>query len=185
MTRENIKRTAVRQFNELGYEGVKMSHIAKELGMRKQSLAYHFSSKKEMLMEIYPEIVEEEISFINEFFDSRKHTPAKSQIYDFLKETQVRFHALPNVAFLQAMSFKAPAEVSDFISAQYLLYLHTLKERVANVFKESDVNCPPEKCAIGFITLYDGLNIQLVYENKQSFERSLEISFDIFWRGLL
>ncbi len=78
------------------------------------------------------------------------------------------------------MSFKAPAEVSDFISAQYLLYLHTLKEQVANVFKESDVNCPPEKCAIGFITLYDGLNIQLVYENKQSFERSLEISFDIF-----
>ncbi|MCY8755838.1 TetR/AcrR family transcriptional regulator [Bacillus haynesii] len=137
MTRENIKRTAVRQFNELGYEGVKMSHIAKELGIRKQSLAYHFSSKKEMLMEIYPEIVEEEISFINEFFDSRKHTPAKSQIYDFLKETQVRFHALPNVAFLQAMSF------------------------------------------------YDGLNIQLVYENKQSFKRSLEISFDIFWRGLL
>ncbi|MCY9269779.1 TetR family transcriptional regulator, partial [Bacillus licheniformis] len=37
MTRENIKRAAVRQFNELGYEGVKMSHIAKELGIRKQS----------------------------------------------------------------------------------------------------------------------------------------------------
>ncbi|MEC1550084.1 TetR/AcrR family transcriptional regulator [Bacillus rugosus] len=184
MTRENIKRTAVRQFNELGYEGVKMAHIAKELGIRKQSLSYHFSSKKDLLMEVYPEIVEEEVAFINDFFESRKHMPAKNLIYDFLKETQMRFHAMPNVAFLQAMSFKAPAEVSDFISAQYLMFLHALKSRVALVFKESGITCPPEKCAIAFITLFDGLNIQLVYENKQSFERSLEISFDIFWRGL-
>lgn len=28
------------------------------------------------------------------------------------------------------------------------------------------------------------LNIQLVYENKQSFEQSLDIFFDNFWRGL-
>lgn len=110
--------------------------------------------------------------------------PAKNLIYAFLKETQARFHAMPNVAFLQAMSFKAPVEVSDFISAQYLLFLHALKSRVALVFKEAGITCPPEKCAIAFITLFDGLNIQLVYENKQSFERSLEISFDIFWQGL-
>ncbi|MEC1751674.1 MULTISPECIES: hypothetical protein [Bacillus subtilis group] len=58
-----------------------------------------------------------------------------------------------------------------------------MKSRVALVFKESGITCPPEKCAIAFITLFDGLNIQLVYENKQLFERSLEISFDILARA--
>ncbi|MEC1290466.1 TetR/AcrR family transcriptional regulator [Bacillus mojavensis] len=35
-----------------------MARIAKELGIRKQSLSYHYSSKKDLLMEIYPENVE-------------------------------------------------------------------------------------------------------------------------------
>ncbi|MGM0862066.1 TetR family transcriptional regulator [Bacillus atrophaeus] len=90
-----------------------MARIAKELGIWKHSLSYHFSSKKDLLIVVYPEKVEEEVAFINDFFESRKHMPAKNLIYDFLKETQVRFHAMPNVAFLQVISFKDPAEVSD------------------------------------------------------------------------
>lgn len=184
MTKDKIKNVAIRQMNELGYEGVKMAHIAKELGIRKQSLAYHFSSKKDLLIEAYTEVVEEEIAFVHQFFKSREDDDAKVQLYDFLKEMQVRFHAKSNVAFLQAMSFRAPLEVDDFISAKYLLFLHAIKSEVTQIFKKANVAYKAEECMIGFITLFDGLTIQLVYETKQSFERSLETSFAIFWRGL-
>ncbi|MBT2289550.1 TetR/AcrR family transcriptional regulator [Paenibacillus albidus] len=39
-------------FNRLGYEGTKMAQIAEEAGIRKQSIAYYYPTKKELLLEL-------------------------------------------------------------------------------------------------------------------------------------
>lgn len=44
-----------------------MARIAKELGIWKHSLSYHFSSKKDLLIVVYPEKVEEEVASIIDF----------------------------------------------------------------------------------------------------------------------
>ena len=53
MSKEKIKRIAIKHFNQFGYEGTKMAQIAEEAGMRKQSLSYHYPTKKELLLEVY------------------------------------------------------------------------------------------------------------------------------------
>src|SRR5699024_1224038 len=90
-----------------------MNRIAEELGIRKQSLSYHYASKSKLLIDTYADAVEEEVTFLEEFFSNTKSLGAKETLVQFLKETQQRYYEQPTIAFLQSMSFKAPMEVSD------------------------------------------------------------------------
>lgn len=68
MSKDRIKEIAIQHFNRFGYEGVRMAQIAEDAGIRKQSLSYHFPTKKDLLVELYGEVVEEEISFVRRYF---------------------------------------------------------------------------------------------------------------------
>ncbi|MGG0791579.1 TetR family transcriptional regulator [Peribacillus simplex] len=39
MSKEKIKKIAIKHFNQYGYEGTKMAQIAEDAGMRKQPLS--------------------------------------------------------------------------------------------------------------------------------------------------
>ncbi|WP_042224187.1 TetR/AcrR family transcriptional regulator [Oceanobacillus manasiensis] len=182
--KEAIRHTAVRHFNAHGYEGVKMNRIAEELGIRKQSLSYHYASKSKLLTDTYANAVKEEVTFLKSFFERAKSLETKETLIQFLKETQQRYYKHPTVAFLQSMSFKAPLETSDLIISYYHEYLHVFKQQIMNLANDPIITCSMEQVATSFITLFDGLVIQLVYENAESFHRASQISFQIFWKGV-
>ncbi|SDM57969.1 TetR/AcrR family transcriptional regulator [Sediminibacillus halophilus] len=181
--KEAIRDAAVRHFNAYGYEGVKMNRIAEELGIRKQSLSYHYASKSKLLTDTYANAMKEEVIFLEEFFCQAKSLEPKETLTQLLKETQQRYYKQPSVAFLQSMSFKAPLETSDLIISYYREYLHAFKQQIMNIANHPIITCTPDQLATSFITLFDGLVIQLVYENAESFHRSSQISFEIFWKG--
>ncbi|MBD8839211.1 MULTISPECIES: TetR/AcrR family transcriptional regulator [Paenibacillus] len=187
MSKKRIKEIAIQHFNRLGYEGTKMAQIAEEAGIRKQSLAYHYSSKKALLLELYEEVVQEEQQFVRQFFsDSVTQTHAlDQQLYAFLHEHKNRFLTHPNVAFMYILSFITPLEVHDFVLAQYRTYLGTLKKELAAVFtRHPDIRLSPEEATVAFVTVMDGLDVQLVYETRQSYEQALAITWNVFWSGI-
>lgn len=182
--KEIIREVAVRHFNAFGYEGVKMNKIAEEVGIRKQSLSYHYPTKSDLLLDTYKQTVKEEISFIEEFFNE-KDIDIKELLLLLLKETEYRYYKQPNVAFLQIMSFQAPVEYNDIIVSYYREYLHIFKQKLNQICsKSSSFTCTPEEFAVGFITIFDGLIIQLVYEDSRSFKYASQSSFSIFWKGI-
>lgn len=164
-----------------------MAQIAEEAGIRKQSLAYHYSSKKALLLELYEEVVQEEQQFVRQFFsDSVTQTHAlDQQLYAFLHEHKNRFLTHPNVAFMYILSFITPLEVHDFVLAKYRTYLGTLKKELAAVFtRHPDIRLSPEEATVAFVTVMDGLDVQLVYETRQSYEQALAITWNVFWSGI-
>jgi TetR/AcrR family transcriptional regulator len=48
-TRERILRAALTEFGTTGYDATSLDQLAAELGVRKQTILYHFSSKAELL----------------------------------------------------------------------------------------------------------------------------------------
>lgn len=182
--KEVIRETAVYHFNAYGYEGVKMSKIAEEVGIRKQSLSYHYPSKKKLLLETYHETIKEEILFIEEFFSNKDQLNTKEILWLFLKETERRFHKQPSVAFLQIMSFRAPLELEDLINSYYLEYLHTFKQHLILLAADIDTVCSPEEFAISFITIFHGLIAQIIYESSKSFHYASQATFSVFWKGI-
>lgn len=185
MSKQRIKDIAIQHFIRFGYEGTKMAQIAEETGIRKQSLSYHFASKKALLVEIYEEVVQEEQQFVRAFFAQSAGHTLEQQLHSFLQEHKNRFLTHPNVAFMYILSFITPLEVHDFVLAQYRTYLGTLKEELAGVFAQHpDIRLSPEEATVAFVTLMDGLDVQLVYETRQSFEQALAIAWNVFWTGI-
>ncbi|WP_019909039.1 TetR/AcrR family transcriptional regulator [Paenibacillus sp. HW567] len=184
MSKDRIKEIAVQHFNRYGYEGVRMAQIAEDAGIRKQSLSYHFSTKKALLEELYEEVVEEEISFVRSYFVSRSGLAWEEQLYQFLVEHKNRFVAHPNVHFMFVISFLTPTEVNDFVVVQYQRYLAILREEVDLLFAQGQsTRIPPEECTVAYMTLLDGLDVQLVYETLESYERALKIGWNVLLHG--
>lgn len=184
MIKENIKKIAIKHFNQFGYDGTKMAQIAEEVGMRKQSLSYHYPTKKDLLLELFNEVIQEEQTFVRHYFEKHADEALEFQLSNFLTEHKYRFLTNPNVAFMYSLSFITPLEVHDHVLAQYRLYLAALKEAVGACFAKYQHRLSPEECTIGFVTLLDGLDIQLVYETRQTYERVQQIAWDIFWTGI-
>ncbi|AST94519.1 MULTISPECIES: TetR/AcrR family transcriptional regulator [Shouchella] len=184
MSKQKIKQVAINQFYRNGYEGVKMSQIAEEAGIRKQSLSYHYPSKKELFMELYKEVIDAEIVFTQSFFDRFSSLPPKEVLYSFLKEVSLRAYDKPNTGFLQALSFAEPLEIQSYVSAHYIPYLNTLKTEIKKVFDKETFNYTSDECTVAFIVLFDGLIVDLLYNTKQSFDYSLDISYKIFWNNI-
>ena len=55
-TKESIRDTAVRLFNEEGYENVSLRRIATEAGTTIGNLTYHFKKKEDLVIEIVSEL---------------------------------------------------------------------------------------------------------------------------------
>lgn len=157
-----------------------MAHIATELGIKKQSLSYHYPSKKELVMELYTEVIAQEIEYVEHFFRQEKELPVKDQLYTFLQQLKVRVQQQPNVTFLQITAFMVPFALQNFIVSKYHTYLHVVKQEILLVFSQLETNCSKEECTIAFLAIFDGLLTKLVYEPSQSFEEVLDAAFSIF-----
>jgi TetR/AcrR family transcriptional regulator, biofilm operon repressor len=184
MSKDNIKQVAITHFYKFGYEGVKMAKIAEDVGIRKQSLAYHYPSKRELFTEIYQEVIEDEQKFIHEYFNHTEEQGTKEILYQFLVLVKLRAYDKISSKFLQSISYSTPLEMESFITAHYFLYLGQLKNEIRRLFEKTTFHFTTDECIAGFIVLYDGLITHLLYNTRQSFEYSLNTTFDVFWRGI-
>lgn len=162
-----------------------MSQIAEKAGIRKQSMSYHFAGKKELLTELYGEVVEEEISFVRNFFGEASGKAWEDRLHAYLIEHKNRYLTRPGMHLMFVFSFTTPLEVRDFVLAEYRRYLAVLKSELTALFAEAKVgNLPPEECMVACMTMMDGLDIQLVYETRQAYDQTLAIAWKVFLTGI-
>lgn len=185
MSKEKIKEVAIQHFTEYGYHGVRMAQIAVDAGLRKQTLAYYYSSKMKLYEEVYGDVVEEEIGFVRGFFLSNTQMTWDEQLYQFLIQHQERFLQNNRVNFMFVTSFLPPAEGYDYIIVEYRRYLKELKEEVARLFSQDQrIQLTPEECTVIYVTLMDGLDVQLVYEKTKSYEQMLKLTWSVLLNGI-
>lgn len=182
--KEKIKEAAIQHFNKLGYEGVKMAHIAAEVGLKKQSITYYYSSKKMLAMALYEEVVQQEIDYIQNFFQINRQLPAKEQLRGFLLDLKIRFQQSPRVTFLQILTMLVPYDMQSFIESRYHSYLHILKQEILAVFATERFLLMKEQCTVAYLTLFEGLLMKLVHGSIQAFDDIVDSTFAIFWRGI-
>jgi len=186
MSRDIIKKVAIEHFKQFGYHGVRMARIAEDAGIRKQTLAYYFSSKMKLFEEIYSNVVEEEILFLHNFFSSSSKVPNwEEPLYQFLIQHKDRFINNANANFMFTTSFLPPVEAYEFVLDKYRGYLSVLKERACQLFAQDHrLKLAPEECVQVYVTLLDGLDVQLVYEDTNLYEHALKSGWNVFLRGV-
>mgnify|MGYP000878485995 CR=1 FL=1 len=186
MSQQNLKKIAVRHFSTFGYEGTRLSLIAKEAGMKKQSLYSHFKNKDDLLLQVNEMVIEEEITFLQSFFYQNLTLSLKDTLYALLVEYKKHYLDSDNRNFMFLMAFNPPTPLRDYFLQNYRLYLTHLKTLLKPKFlEEPDLRIDPDDGPTSFITLLDGLLIQLLYETPKDFDNSLRIFWNIYWHGLV
>jgi len=186
MSQQNLKKIAVRHFSTFGYEGTRLSLIAKEAGMKKQSLYSHFKNKDDLLLQVNEMVLEEEITFLQSFFYQNLALSLKDTLYTFLIEYRKHYLDGDNRNFMFLMAFIPPDPLRDYFTQNYRLYLTHLKTLLKPKFlEEPNLRIDPDDGPTSFVTLLDGLLTQLIYETPKDFDNSLRIFWHIYWNGLV
>lgn len=184
MSRDKIKRTAINHFNQFGYKGTTLSQIAIDVGIRKQSLAYHFPNKPALFKEVFEEAVEKEIQFVQQYFRQHEEQQIEHKLYEFLTEHKQRFQSNLNTKLMLTTSILMPEEVHDVVSKEPYRYISVLTAILEACFAREVFRLSASECALAFVTLIDGLDIQLIYEDSERYEKLQKITWDIFWAGI-
>lgn len=184
MSKEKIKKVATSHFIQFGYKGTTLSQIAIEVGIRKQSLAYHFPNKESLFQEVFEEAIEKEIQFVQAYFQQHEGQSIEQQLYGFLTQHKQRFQSNINSKFMLTTSILMPEEVYEVVSREPYRYISILTATLEVCFAREAFRLSARECALAFVTLIDGLDIQLIYEDSERYEKLQKITWDIFWAGI-
>lgn len=72
LTKEEIILKAINVWNEMNFQNISLSPVAKALGISKPALYKHFHDKEELLTDIYDYFVSEQAKFWKDFFNKQK-----------------------------------------------------------------------------------------------------------------
>jgi len=186
MTANQIKFVALKQFVDRGFTDTSLAIIGEEVGIKKQSIYSHFKSKDELFLTVYDEAIRHEIGWMSEFFEKRAHLPLNEILYDFLKQIKERYLNDYHLSLLLRMAFYPPTHLHDQVMGAFEKYLSALEEKLLRQFSSSTVNLSVthEQGMIAYLNLLDGLIVELIYQGVEKFYTRLDISWQVYWRGI-
>lgn len=82
------------------------------------------------------------------------------------------------------ISFLVPDEMHEDVMQKIYKYIEILTVTLGSRFAKQPFRIRAKECALAFVTLLDGVDVQLVYEDSQRYEELQAIVWDIFWKGI-
>ncbi|MGP0577521.1 TetR/AcrR family transcriptional regulator [Paenibacillus sp. S33] len=189
MGMEEIRKAALFQFATNGYEGASLSCIAAEVGIRKPSIYAHFQGKEDLFLQVARYAFQEQNLRIFEYFTERKDQPLKHTLHDFLFWMGQEYESNDSAKFMLRFSFFPPVslyhEVLDIVNPFLDKMERKLTRRLRNTRdREPFGHMEPVDVALAYMTLVDGIMVELLYSGSINYHRRLNAAWPIFWRGI-
>jgi AcrR family transcriptional regulator len=185
MKANEIKKSALAHFVEKGYEATSLDDIVEGIGIKKQSVYSHFKNKEAIFFQVMKDVINEEIFFLENFFQERKEDEPKDVLFQLLIKFKDRYlqQEDKNIKFLLRMAFIPPNHIKRFVIEQFTFYNSALVEHLLEVFlREENSNVTAEEGAISYLNFLDGILVELIYSNDV--DKRLYTSWKIYWRGI-
>lgn len=188
MTYDQLKQTALIQFAQLGFEGASLSVIANEVGIKKQSIYTHFKSKDDLYIQTFHEATDCEIDFVKQFIEDQGSLQLREVLSKFLKEYLERFEKNNNMKFFMRTSFYPPVKHEEVIKMGSNKFVDRLESLFTALFEQNAdllrADITPETAALAFLTMLDGLLVELIYGIPERLQKRSTQSWLVFWRGI-
>ncbi|MGD7022246.1 TetR/AcrR family transcriptional regulator [Rossellomorea vietnamensis] len=191
MTSDQIKKAALKYFALNGYEGASLSHIANDVGIKKQSIYTHFSGKDDLFFQICRDAFVSELASIKDFITKRSSLPVKEVLYGFLLHCIERFERLDSAKFMVRISFFPPAHLSSEVLKEVYHYLDELESLFLPILETSadrgeilsSVDVP--KAAAAFLGVMDAVIVEMLYGGPVRLQKRLDASWYLYWNGIM
>ncbi|MED1864382.1 TetR/AcrR family transcriptional regulator [Fictibacillus nanhaiensis] len=188
MTYDQLKQTALIQFAQLGYEGASLTVIANEVGIKKQSIYTHFKSKDDLYIQTFLDATDCEIDFVKQFVQDHQSKTLKDVLFRFLTEYLNRFEHNDNMKFFMRTSFYPPVQHEEVIKTGSNKFVDRLESLFTALFEQNsdelrnDVTA--ETAALAFLTMLDGLLVELIYGIPERLQKRSKQSWFVYWQGI-
>lgn len=127
MTRNEIKKIAIKLFATKGYSSSTLNDIAKEIGITKAAIYFHFSSKEELFFEILEETIDDYYKYLIKSIEHAKDIGNVEQCLFYIYKRNMEY-------------FKCGKEKAYFLIKYIFIPDEELSERICKVRDEVDSN---------------------------------------------
>ncbi|MBE9916727.1 TetR/AcrR family transcriptional regulator [Paenibacillus donghaensis] len=181
--------TALTHFAREGYEGASLQKIAEDVGIKKPSIYAHFKGKDDLFLCSLKNALKEEKRRIVRYFFSRRNLPLEKSLFEMLEFLQEEYTRSSESKFVLRMSFFPPSALYDEVMELILPFIDSMERRVIQLMEQVQAEgsvtiCDPEDAAVAYMTLTDGILVEMVYGGVASSKRRLKAAWPIFWAGV-
>lgn len=188
LTKDKIREKALTLFVEKGYVGTSLADIGNEVGIKKQSIYTHFKSKDDLFLQVVNNVLEKETDSLNAYFNKNKNGQLFDVLYGFINLFKNRFtkEGEENAKFMLRMMFLPPTHLQDVVIKQFLMFYSNLERQIQDIFtaNKREITVDPHEARLAFLNIFDGLLVELIYVNVESFEKRLDASWNIFCQAI-
>lgn len=85
-TLQNIKQEAIALFAQKGYEATTLNDIASQVGIKKPSLYVYFSSKEELFLSVFDDLLQEYQSVVHQMVEEAEQAKLDQQLFILFKK---------------------------------------------------------------------------------------------------
>ncbi|MGG3504309.1 TetR/AcrR family transcriptional regulator [Paenibacillus lautus] len=189
MSAVDIKQSALAHFAKNGYEGASLKHIADDCGIKKPSIYAHFSSKKDLFLQVLQDVFQRQEDLMVGYFLDHADWPLEQQLHGFLESRLQAYRMDDEVRFFLRMAFFPPSTLYDEVMGMVYPLLDQQEE---NLSKLLAAGCPvhgriiryPRKAAIAYMTLLDGIHLETVYGGEERALRRVVAAWPVYWLGV-
>ncbi|WP_077622594.1 TetR/AcrR family transcriptional regulator [Sediminibacillus massiliensis] len=189
MSAVKIRDVALSHFANYGYEGASLSEIAKEAGIKKPTIYSHYKGKDDLFLTVVRYVFDVERRRILVYFQTSKHKSMKAKLKGFFDFIEEGFNQSNTVKFLLRMCFFPPwnlkFEVAKIVNAFIEGMQRLLKKLMQNHQESGELNgVDIHNASLAYITLIDGVVIELLFTGKNKYFERVNASFPIYWQGI-
>lgn len=188
MKANQLKEIALHQFALHGYEGASLATIANEVGIKKQSIYAHFKSKEDLFISTFNESLQNELYYVSEFVKENKELSLDEMLYKFLLHYLERYQKDVGMSFFMRTAFFPPIPFKEQIQEGTDTYVNALESVFLQVFEDNkeilNDKIDIETAMLSFLTIFDGLLVELLYGSPDRLQKRLTSSWEVYWQGI-
>jgi AcrR family transcriptional regulator len=190
MTSDQIKTVSLRHFAQNGYEGASLSHIAEDVGIKKQSIYTHFKGKDVLFLQVCKDAFENELNNVIDFIDSKMDQTIRDILFNFLLNCIDRYEKYDSTKFMIRTAFFPPTHLNAEVMKSVYQYLDKLEELFLPIFEKavtegeisSTIDVP--RATAAFLGILDGVIVEMLYGGPERLQKRLDASWYLYWCGL-
>lgn len=188
MSSKKLRDVALSHFANFGYEGASLSKIAEEVGIKKPTIYSHYKGKDDLFLSVVQYVFQLERRRILEYFQLCADMPLKTKLQGMFQWLEEGFKESDTTKFLLRVAFFPPPALFDEVMNIVNPFLDGMQRILIKMLQKASIqgefsNPNSEAVAIAYLTLIDGVLVELLYGGKQRYQIRVEAAWSIFWQG--
>lgn len=192
MTKEKIKKAALDQFAQNGYEGARLADIAKAVNIKTASLYFHFESKEQLFIEIFDEVKVQKLHKLQCLSDEIHGLDSvKEQLYTVYQFFSTRdYQNNGEELFWKRCTLFPPAFYKNKIRQELIAYQRkfveeTLRPVITQGIRGGQLKAKnPEIGVAAFFGIIDALFNEIHYSREARYKEKVNLLWDFYWEAL-